>query len=43
MVYTPKHGSWMNIAEIELNVLTRQCLGRRMGEPGTLTAEVDAW
>jgi hypothetical protein len=43
VVYTPKHGSWMNIAEIELNVLTRQCLCRRMGEPGTLTAEVGAW
>ena len=43
VVYMPKHGSWMNIAEIELNVLTRQCLCRSMGEPGTLTAEVGAW
>lgn len=29
--YTPKHGSWLNMAEIELNVMTRQCLSRRMG------------
>lgn len=30
--YSPKHGSWLNIAEIELNVMIRQCLGRRIGE-----------
>ena len=43
VVYTPKHGSWLNIAEIELNVLTRQCLSRRIGDGDTLTAEVGAW
>ena len=32
-VYTPKHGSWLNMAEIELNVLTRQCLNRRIAQP----------
>ena len=30
--YTPKHGSWLNMAEIEISVLSRQCLGRRIGE-----------
>ena len=43
MVYTPKHGSWLNIAEIELNVLDRQCLGRRISDKPTLTREVGAW
>jgi hypothetical protein len=43
VVYTPKHGSWLNIAEIELNVLTRQCLCRRLGDGSLLSAEVDAW
>ncbi len=43
MVYTPKHGSWLNIAEIELNVLGRQCLGRRIPDQPTLTKEVAAW
>ncbi len=42
MVYTPKHGSWLNIAEIE-NVLGRQCLGRRIPDKPTLTREVAAW
>lgn len=41
--YTPKHGSWLNIAEIELSVLTRQCLKRRIASEDTLTKEVDAW
>ncbi|MGF1576185.1 MAG: IS630 family transposase [Cyanophyceae cyanobacterium] len=42
--YTPKHGSWLNIAESELSVLTRQCLmGRRIGDLGTLQAETRAW
>lgn len=42
--YTPKHGSWLNIAENELSALTRQCLeGRRIGELGTLSDEVGAW
>jgi hypothetical protein len=43
IVHTPKHGSWLNIAEIELNVLTRQCLSRRIGEKETLVSEVAAW
>jgi len=42
-VYTPKHGSWLNMAEIELNVLIRQCLNRRIPEIGVLAAEVEAW
>ena len=43
MVYTPKHGSWLNIAEIELNVLGRQCLGRRIPDKPTLIREAAAW
>lgn len=42
-VYTPKHGSWLNMAEIELNVLIGQCLNRRIGEMATVSAEVEAW
>ena len=41
--HTPKHGSWLNIAEIELSVLTRQCLDRRMGDIETLRRETKAW
>jgi hypothetical protein len=41
--YTPKHGSWLNMAEIELGVLTRQCLNRRIPDKETLSAEVAAW
>ena len=41
--YTPKHGSWLNIAEIELSVLARQCLDRRVPDAATLQAEVRAW
>jgi hypothetical protein len=41
--YTPKHGSWLNMAEIELSVLSRQCLDRRLPDQPTLIAEVDAW
>ncbi len=40
---TPKHGSWLNIAEIELSVLARQCLDRRIDSLATLTHEVAAW
>lgn len=40
--YTPKHGSWLNIAEIELSVLSRQCLDRRIADVTTLKHEVDA-
>jgi len=43
VVYTPKHGSWLNMAEIELNVLTRQCLSRRIPDKPTLIAETTAW
>jgi hypothetical protein len=43
IVYTPKHGSWLNMAEIELNVLTRQCLSRRIADATTLAEEVRAW
>jgi hypothetical protein len=41
--YTPKHGSWLNMAEIELGVLTRQCLDRRIPDKDTLASEVAAW
>jgi transposase len=41
--YTPKHGSWLNMAEIELSVLSRQCLDRRVPDFETLQAEVGAW
>ena len=40
--YTPKHGSWLNIAEIELSVLSRQCLDRRVPDAATLVREVAA-
>jgi DDE superfamily endonuclease len=42
-VYTPKHGSWLNMAEIELNVLTGQCLNRRMDDVAVVRKEVLAW
>lgn len=41
--YTPKHGSWLDIAEIELNVMTRQCLSRRIPDIETLRKELSAW
>lgn len=41
--YTPKHGSWLNIAEIELNAMTTQCLGRRFGTLDKLETELSAW
>ncbi len=41
--HTPKHGSWLNIAEIELSVLSRQCLDRRVPDFATLAVEVAAW
>jgi DDE superfamily endonuclease len=40
---TPKHGSWLNIAEIEFSVLSRQCLDRRVPDVATLVREVAAW
>ena len=42
-VYTPKHGSWLNVAEVELSVLTRQCLSRRLDSIDVLRDEVAAW
>ena len=42
-VYTPKHGSWLNMAEIELNVLTGQCLNRRIDDIAVVRKEVQAW
>ena len=42
-VFTPKHGSWLNMAEIELNVLNGQCLNRRIDNIETVKDEVSAW
>tara|TARA_R110001592_G_scaffold83271_1_gene246540 strand:- start:55 stop:678 length:624 start_codon:yes stop_codon:yes gene_type:complete len=42
-VYTPKHGSWLNMAEIELHVLNGQCLNRRMDTTEKIRAEITAW
>ncbi len=41
--HTPKHGSWLNMAEIELSILSRQCLDRRIADFTTLKTEVEAW
>lgn len=41
--YTPKHGSWLNMAECELSILSRQCLGRRIATQDELDREVQAW
>jgi hypothetical protein len=41
--YTPKHGSWLNVAEIELSVLQRQCLNRRIPNQDTMQSEIAAW
>jgi hypothetical protein len=41
--HTPKHGSWLNIAEIELSALTRQCLDRRVSDLDVLNTELTAW
>jgi hypothetical protein len=43
LVHTPKHGSWLNMAESELSVLTRQCLGRRISEQSEVASESAAW
>ena len=42
-IYTPKHGSWLNMAEIELNVLMGQCLNRRIDNLKTMKEEAEAW
>lgn len=42
--YTPKHGSWLNVAECELSCMTSQCLkGRRIGDVGVLASEIEVW
>jgi hypothetical protein len=41
--YTPKHASWLNMAEIEIGILERQCTGRRLGSETILVAEIAAW
>ncbi len=43
IVHTPRNGSWLNVAEIELSVLARQCLSRRIGTPQRLAEECAAW
>lgn len=43
MVYTPKNASWLNMAEIELSSLSKQCLDRRIGDIETFSKEVYAW
>lgn len=43
IVYTPRNGSWLNMAEMELSVLTRQCIGRRFESTATMEAEIAAW
>lgn len=42
-VYTPKHGSWLNMAECEFSVLARQCLNRRLPDMETVRKQIDAW
>jgi hypothetical protein len=41
--YTPVHGSWLNMAELEFSLLSRQCLGRRIPDRESLTTEISAW
>lgn len=43
IIHTPRNGSWLNVAEIELSVLSRQCLDRRIGTPAELSREIAAW
>ncbi len=43
LVYTPRHGSWLNMAECEFSVLARQCLNRRLADIGIVKEEVTAW
>jgi hypothetical protein len=43
MHHTPKHGSWLDIAEIEINIMTMQCLNRRIGSIEKLRSELSAW
>ena len=41
--YTPKHGSWLNMAEIEINIMDRECLNRRIGQKNVLKKEIASW
>ena len=41
--YTPKHGSWLNMAEIEINIMGRECLARRIGQEDVLKSEINYW
>lgn len=41
--YTPKHGSWLNMAEIEINVMDRECLARRIGQENVLKSQIQYW
>ncbi|SRR5258708_7872176 len=41
--YTPKHGSWLNMAEIEINMMDRECLNRRIGKGDLLASEIECW
>lgn len=41
--YTPKHGSWLDMAETEISIMNRQCLDRRLDSPQKITAEIAAW
>ena len=43
MVHTPRNGSWLNMAEMELSVLTRQCIGRRFDNAAQMDDEINAW
>ena len=43
MVHTPVNGSWLNMAEIEFSVLTRQCIGRRFDNAAAMEQEIEAW
>jgi len=42
-IYTPKHGSWLNMAEIEINIMDRQCTGGRIASKEILESEVMSW
>jgi len=41
--YTPRHGSWLNMSEIEINMMDRECLARRIGEAEKLIGEIKHW
>ena len=41
--YTPKHASWLNMAELEIGIMEKQCTGRRMGEQALIASEIAAW